>query len=52
MGDCGLIISSYWLGLGAGKERWAGSGEERCAASGTDSIVCSIALSAYNEKRQ
>ena len=48
MGDGDLITSSCCLGLGAGKERWAGSGEERCAASGTGSIVCSIALSAYD----
>ena len=39
MGDGGLIISSCWLGLGIGKERWAGSGEERCAASGTRSFA-------------
>ena len=52
MGDGGLIISSCWLGLRAGKERWAGSGEERCAASGTRSFVCFTALSAYDEKRQ
>ena len=48
MGDGGLIISACCSGLGARRERWAGCGEERRAASGTGSIVCSIALSAYD----
>ena len=52
MGDGGLIISSCCSGLGASRERWAGPDGEACAASGTGSIVCSIALSAYDAKSQ
>ena len=52
MGDGGLIISACCSGLGARREWWAGCGEERRAASGTGSILCSTALSAYDEKSQ
>jgi hypothetical protein len=44
MGYGGFIISSCCLGLGAGKERWAGSDKERCAASGMGLFVCIIGL--------
>ena len=49
MGGGGLLISSYRLALGSGKERSAASGRESCAVSGAASVVFIIVLVAYDE---
>ena len=52
MGDGGLIISSYCLRLGSGKEKSDTSGRESCAVSGTGPVVFIIVLVAYDEESQ